>query len=103
MQIVPNTIPLSTQTISSLSSSQTVTFDPRTNLLEVNAETAGVYMKWASSVTASDDGWHEYILPGTVRHYKLPQFPRPTQVSFIQAGSSASVKIVEKEMNVYAG
>ena len=79
MQLVPDTKALYGTVTAALSTASTITFQtasttlPATSLIEVNALTAGVYLRWGTTAAAaSSTNFDEYIQSGTTRHYAVP-------------------------------
>lgn len=80
MQLTPGTVALKATYNTSISSNLAVTLQvastttglPATSLIEVNAITGGIFLKWTSTASAATDGFDEYIQAGTTRHYRVP-------------------------------
>ncbi len=75
-----------------VSAATDVTLNVATTLLEVNALSQGIYMRYAA--TASSSNFDEYIQAGSVRHYVKPY--GVTVVSFIEQAASATLILIEK-------
>lgn len=92
LPLTPNYLALHVTTNASISGSSSVTLQAGTSLIEVNAISQGIYMKW--SATASSSAFDEYIQAGSTRHYVVP--PGVTTVQFIQQAASATLVLIEK-------
>lgn len=92
MQLVPPSDALATTVDTTISSATTVTLNAATTLIEVNALSQGVYLKYGTGVSSSD--FDEFIAAGVTRHYVRPY--GVSQISVIEQAASATVIIIEK-------
>lgn len=92
--IVPDTLPLRTDILNTLTPSQSVTLTPGTKLLEVSAVNGGVYLRFDSTATtAVDNGFHAFIQSGMTRHYELKS--GTTSITLLQRDSGAQAVVIE--------
>lgn len=77
---------------SSLSSALTVTLNANTYLIEVNALSQGIFMRWGAVPTSS--AFDEFITAGATRHYVVPA--DQTSVQFIEQTAGATLICIEK-------
>lgn len=92
LPLTPPYLALAVTTNGSLSSSASITFNTSTTLIEVNALSQGIYMKWGAVATSSS--FDEYIQAGSTRHYVIPT--GVTSAQFIQQASAATMVLIEK-------
>lgn len=92
--LVPPSPALAVTVNTSLASAVDVTLNANTTLLEVNALSQGLYMRYASTAGATAGTFDEFIQAGSVRHYVVPR--GVTVVSFLQQAASASLVLIEK-------
>lgn len=69
-----------------------VTLNTSTSLIEVNAISNGMFMKYAAGASSSD--YDEYIQAGATRHYVIPS--GVTVISFIGDAGTAKLRLIEK-------
>ncbi len=75
-----------------ISAATDVTLNAATTLLEVNALSQAIYMRYA--VTASSSNFDEFIQAGSTRHYVVPA--GVTVISFIEQAASATLILIQK-------
>lgn len=92
VQLVPDTASVARTVDATISAATDVTLDTKTKIIEVNALTQGIYMRYAA--TASAANFDEFILANTVRHYVIPV--DVTVVSFIEETAGAKLILIEK-------
>lgn len=90
--LVPPSTALAVTVNASLASAVDITLNTATTIIEVNALTQGVYMRYATTATTSV--FDEFIQAGSVRHYVKPA--GVTVISFLQQAASASIVVIEK-------
>lgn len=90
--LVTPTTALAVTNSASISSATSITLNAATTLIEINALSQGVFMKYAAGVTSS--AFDEYIQAGTVRHYVKPY--GVTVISVIEQSATARVIVIEK-------
>lgn len=98
LPLTPSTQAVAVTTNASIGSSSSITFNIATSLIEVNALSQGIYMKWGTTATSSS--FDEYIQAGSTRHYVIPNDPttgvKYTTAQFIQQAASATLVLIEK-------
>ncbi len=90
--LVPNTAALAVTVDTTISTATSLTLNVATSLIEVNALSQGIFMRYAAGVTSS--AFDEYIQAGSTRHYLVPK--GVTIVSFIEQAASATLIVIEK-------
>lgn len=95
----PPYLPYARHSLDTISSSTSVTLDQRTEIIEVTAVGAGIYLRWGtSSVTSSN--FDEYVPPGATRYYVVPinrsTGSRYTGLHILQDGTGGKARIIEK-------
>lgn len=90
--LVQNSRALAVTVDTTISAATDITLNTSTTLIEVNALSQGVYMRYQA--TASSTNFDEFIQAGAVRHYIKPY--GVTVISFIEAAASASIVVIEK-------
>lgn len=94
-QSVPLTSPRTALAVTydtTISSATDITLNAATTLIEVNALSQGVFLRYQA--TASSSNFDEYIQAGAVRHYVKPN--GVTVISVIEQAASATVVVIEK-------
>lgn len=77
---------------STISAAVDITLNTATTLIEVNALSQGVFLRYQSTVSSVN--FDEYIQAGAVRHYIKPT--GVTVISVIQQAATGAVIIIEK-------
>lgn len=90
--LVSPTTALAVTNSSSISGATSITLNASTTLIEINALSQGVFMRYAASVSSTV--FDEYIQAGAVRHYVKPS--GVTVISVIQQAATATVIVIEK-------
>lgn len=93
-QLVPSVLALHVTSNDSITNGAAVniTLQTNTSLIEVNAISNGMYMRYQA--TASNSNFDEYIQSGTTRHYVIPD--TKTVISFIGDAGTAKLRLIEK-------
>jgi len=91
MQLTPAKTALA-QDNTAAATSQEITLNTSTQLLEVNAVDDHIYMKWGTD-NATSSNFDGFIQAGGVRHYPVPT--DTTAVNFIDNGNTGTVVTVE--------
>ncbi|MDE2102567.1 MAG: hypothetical protein KGL39_35295 [Patescibacteria group bacterium] len=88
---------LASTTITSPSTAQSVTLQGGTRFVRVVSLNQATYMKFASGVTTSNNGFDQIIPAGGVLDFDLKEFPGgvPTTLSFIQQAANSTVIVIE--------
>lgn len=98
MPLTPAVPALAVTNSSSLSSNLAITLNISTSMIEVNALSQGIFMRWGAAATSS--AFDEYIQAGSTRHYVVPTNLVTgtfyTTVQFIQQATTATVIVIEK-------
>jgi hypothetical protein len=98
LPLTPSAVPYAVTYDTTISGSTTVTLNASTFLIEVNAISQGIFMKWGA--TASSSAFDEYIQAGSTRHYVVPVNAATgvqyTTVQFIEQAASATLVVIEK-------
>lgn len=92
LPLTPSVFAVAVTNNGSIASSSQITFNAATTMIEVNALSQGIFMKWNGTATSSS--FDEYIQQGTTRHYVLPV--GVTNAQFIQQAASATLIVIEK-------
>lgn len=92
VQLTPDKVAVAVTVDASVDSATDVNLNAATTLLEVNALTQGIYMRYQA--TASAANFDEFILGNSVRHYVVPQ--GVTVVSFISETAGAKLILIQK-------
>lgn len=93
--LVPSRIPLKFTYLTSISTSQEITLDVDTAILEVTAIDGNVFLRYGTdNAVASTDNAHAFIPAGGTRHYILP--PNITAINLIDNGDSAKVIVIQQ-------
>lgn len=92
IQLTQATEALATTVDSTISSATSITLNTATTLIEVNALSQGIYLKYAAGASSSD--FDEFIPAGVPRHYIVPD--GVTVISVIEQAASATVIVIEK-------
>lgn len=94
LPLVPSVTSLAVTNNASISSGTTVSFNVATTLIEVNALSQGIFMKWGTTPGVSTTVFDEYIQSGATRHYVVPVGTVAAQ--FLQQAASATLILIEK-------
>ena len=94
INLVPRSTALASTLSSSINSATTITLNANTSIIEVQAISQGVYLKYAAGVSASNNGFDEHIMADTTRHFVIP--PGVTVISVIEETATATVIVIEK-------
>lgn len=92
VQLVPADTALARTVDATISTATDITLNDKTSIIEVTALDQGVYLKYATGVTAAN--FDEYIHADSTRHYVIPQ--GCTVVSVIERVATAGVIVIEK-------
>jgi len=98
LPLTPSNLAIAITYDTTISSSTAVSLNASTSLIEVNALSQGIFMRWGG--TASSSAFDEYIQAGSTRHYAVPinatTKVRYTSVEFIEQAASATLIVIEK-------
>lgn len=92
LPLVPSITSVAVTTLSGVTSSNLVTFQTQSTLIEVSAISNGFFMKWGA--TASTLVFDEYIQSGATRHYVIPV--GQGSAAFLQQATPATYIVIEK-------
>lgn len=92
INLTPANAALARTVSSSISSATSITLNTNTDLIEITALNADVYMRYQAGVTSSN--FDEFISAGSTRHYAIPD--GVTVISVIERSATATVVIIEK-------
>lgn len=92
MPLVPAYTPLAVTYDATISSATDLVLNGDTQLIEVTAIDAGIFMRYQS--TASSTDFDEFIGAGQTRHFVKPN--GVTTVSFIEEVATAKLVVIEK-------
>lgn len=87
--------------LTSVSTSQEITLNAQTSLIEVTAIDGNIYLKYGiDNAVAATDGADECILAGSTRHYIIPVDSNNVRlfdaINLIDDADSAKVIVIEK-------
>lgn len=88
----PNKTALARTYDATISAATDVSLNASTTFIEVTAIDAGIFMRYASTVTSSN--FDEFIAAGQTRQYIKPS--GVTVVSFLQESATAKLVLIEK-------